>query len=113
MDATTWPYPPELEAALAAPQSHRLMLETAAVRVYEVVIPPGVREPEHTHRCPSVMVVTEAAAFRYFVGDGLLYEGDAHWDEPPQALWMDPEGPHAIENVDDRTYRAFRIELKS
>jgi len=26
---------------------------------------------------------------------------------------MDPEGPHAIENVDDRTYRALRIELKS
>ena len=45
-----WPWPGELDALLAAPDSHRLLLETDRVRVLEVVIEPGAREPEHTHR---------------------------------------------------------------
>jgi hypothetical protein len=26
--------------------------------------------------------------------------------------WMEPEGPHSVENIDDHRYHAIRIELK-
>jgi hypothetical protein len=26
--------------------------------------------------------------------------------------WLDPEGPHSVENIDDQVYGAFRIEFK-
>ena len=44
-----WPWPPETDALLAAPASHRVLLENSQVRVLDVVIEPGAREPEHTH----------------------------------------------------------------
>jgi hypothetical protein len=27
------------------------------------------------------------------------------------AMWMKPEGPHSVENIDTRTYHAFRVEF--
>jgi hypothetical protein len=40
----SWPWPPELDALVAAPNSHRLLLDHARVRVLEVTVPPGVTE---------------------------------------------------------------------
>jgi hypothetical protein len=50
-----WRWPRELDALVAAPGSHRLLFENDRVRVLEVAIEPGAREPEHTHRWPSVI----------------------------------------------------------
>jgi hypothetical protein len=57
-------WPRELDALIAAPDSHRLLYENDRVPVLEVVIRPGAREPEHTHRWPSVMIVDEPARIR-------------------------------------------------
>jgi quercetin dioxygenase-like cupin family protein len=59
-----WRWPRELDALIAAPGSHRLLFENDRVRVLEVVIEPGAREPEHTHRWPSVMIVHQPARIR-------------------------------------------------
>lgn len=109
----SWPWPPEMEGIVAAPQSHRVLLETPAVRVLEVVIQPGSREPEHTHRHPSVMIVDQPAQIRYYDRGDLVFEStsEAHTTGPPRVEWMDPEGPHAVENIGRRRYHAFRIEL--
>lgn len=46
-----WPWPRELDALVAAPDSHRLLLETDRVRVLEVVIEPGeLRDPRQSTR---------------------------------------------------------------
>jgi len=50
-----------MDALLAAPASHHVLLDNGRARVLEVVIEPGAREPEHTHRAPSVMIVEEPA----------------------------------------------------
>jgi hypothetical protein len=26
--------------------------------------------------------------------------------------WMEPEGPHSVENIDEHRYHAIRVELK-
>jgi hypothetical protein len=29
-----------------------------------------------------------------------------------RALWMEPEGPHSVENIDEHRFHAIRVELK-
>lgn len=109
-----WPWPPTMDALLAAPGSHRLVLDNHRMRVLEVVIEPGAREPEHTHRAPSVMIVDEPARIRYYQGDALLFESHARSRSASgvRVRWMEPEGPHSVENIDQRRYHAIRVELK-
>jgi hypothetical protein len=109
-----WPWPEAMDALQAAPDSHRLLLENDRVRVLDVVIEPGAREPEHTHRAESVMIIDELARIRYYQGDALVFESQARSESPPgvRVRWMEPEGPHSVENIDEYRYHAIRIELK-
>ena len=109
-----WQWPDALDAVIAAPRSHRVVLENEAVRVLEVTIGPGEREPEHTHRWPSVMLVDRPARIRYYTGNTLTYTSPEH---PPtqsatKVSWLAPEGPHSVENIDQHLYGAFRVEFK-
>jgi hypothetical protein len=65
-------WPDDLDACIAAPASHHVLFENDAVRVLEVIIEPGTREPLHTHRTPSVMIVDRPARIRYY------HRGRAH-----------------------------------
>jgi hypothetical protein len=110
-----WPWPDSLDAVVAAFGSHRVVLENELTRVLEVIIAPGEREPEHTHRWPSVMVVHRPARIRYYTGDTLTFTSpeEPSPDAPgPRVSWLHPEGPHSVENIDGHPYGAFRIELK-
>lgn len=110
------PWKEELDAVAAAPDSHRVLLENDRVRVLEVVIRPGEREPPHTHRWPSVMSVLESARIRYYDAKGELRfetpERRQGGDSELGADWLRPEPLHAVENIDDRIFRALRVELK-
>jgi hypothetical protein len=72
-----WPWPDTMDALLAAPASHHVLLDNGRVRVLEVVIEPGAREPEHTHRAPSVMMLDEPARIRYYAGGTPRFESQA------------------------------------
>jgi quercetin dioxygenase-like cupin family protein len=110
--AGSWPWPAELDALAAAPGSHRVLLDNDRVRVLEVTIAPGAREPEHTHQAESVMIVDEPAGIRYYAGGALQFESRAHPGPGVRVSWMEPEGPHSVENTDRRRYHAIRVELK-
>jgi hypothetical protein len=103
-----------MDALQAAPASHRVLLDNDRVRVLEVVIEPGAREPEHTHQAPGVMIVDEPARIRYYQGVELRFESQTLAQSQPgmRVRWMEPEGPHSVENIDQRRYHAIRIELK-
>lgn len=109
-----WPWPDSLDAAIAAPDSHAVLLENDQVRVVRVYIPPGTREPEHTHRWASVMIVDRPARIRYYDAQGeLAFESPKEIERTPRLpSWLPPEGPHCVENVDTTAYYAYRIELK-
>lgn len=51
-----------MDALLAAPASHRVLLENDRVWVLDVVIEPETREPKHTHQAPSLMIIGEPAS---------------------------------------------------
>lgn len=112
--AEPWPWPQTLDAVIAAPGSHRVLMDNERVRVLEVVIEPGTREPEHTHQAFSVMLIDQPAHIRYYVGDELRFESPQATDPTPgiRVRWMKPEGPHSVENIDQHRYHAIRVELK-
>ena len=107
-------YPDSFDAIIAAPDSHKVLLENDSVRVLRVVIEPGVREPFHTHRFNSVMIVDQPAQIKYYGKDGQLVfitkstDGKSH--QKPK--WLVSEGLHSVENIDNRVYKAYRIEIK-
>ncbi len=114
-EAGTWPWPDSLDAVVAAPGSHCVVFENDRTRVLEVTIRSGEREPEHTHRWPSVMVVDRPARIRYYTGDTLTStspEQQSPAEHGPRVSWLEPEGPHSVENIDGHLYGAFRIEFK-
>jgi hypothetical protein len=90
------------------------VLENEYIRVLEVTIGPGEREPEHTHRRPSVMLVDRPARIRYYTGSTLTYTSPEQLpaQTATKVSWLDPEGPHSVENIDQHPYGAFRIEFK-
>jgi predicted metal-dependent enzyme (double-stranded beta helix superfamily) len=114
MSAEPWPWPDSMDAMIAAPTSHRVLLENDHVRVLEVTIEPGRHEPEHTHRAASVMIVDEPARIIYHApgAEPLEFGQQLGTKSGPRVQWMEPEGPHSVENTDQHRYHAIRIELK-
>ena len=106
-------WPPELDAVVAASESHKILLENDRVRVLEVIIQPGRKEPMHQHRWFSVMVVDSPADIRYHHVNGNV-EDIQRKESGAVTLTesLPPEKLHAVENIDTKIYHAFRIELK-
>ncbi|MGH9968240.1 MAG: cupin domain-containing protein [Pyrinomonadaceae bacterium] len=109
----TWPA--SLDATVAAPQNHKIVLENERVRVLEVIVQPGEREPVHAHKWPSVMYVMAEDLIRDYDADGkLLYDSrtDTARSKTPYTVWMKPQAPHSVENLSKVPLRLLRVELK-
>ena len=112
-DPATWPA--ALDATVAAPQNHKVVLENERVRVLEVTVQPGEREPVHGHKWPSVMYVMAEDLIRDYDRDGkLLYDSstDKARMKTPYTIWMPPQAPHSVENLSKTPVRLLRVELK-
>jgi len=110
MSSREWP--PDLDALVAAPANHRLLLENDRVRVLDTEIAPGERTPVHTHRWPAVHVILSWGEFvrRDSAGAVLV---DTRGQAPASgALWGPPLGPHSLENVGSTPIRVISVELK-
>lgn len=100
----------KLDGVVVAPNSHKVILENEKVRVLEVTIEPGKKEPEHIHELSSVMIVTNPAKIRYYNANKTWFDIDL--EKEIKNEWMDPEPLHAVENIDNKPYKAIRVELK-
>lgn len=110
-----WVWQKKLDAVLAAPRSHKILLENKEVRVVEVIIEPNTKEPRHTHQWSSVMIVNSSARIRYFDKNNKATEYPKRniSFQNPLVEYLEPEEPHAVENIDKVPYHAYRIEIKS
>lgn len=115
MEKHAWPWDKSLDATIAAPNSHKVLLENDQTRVVEVVILAGHREPAHTHEWPSVMIVDQSTKIIYYDanGKGTEYPARDVSGGKPFVEWLEPEELHAVENLENRPYHAIRIEFKS
>jgi len=88
-----------------------VVLENAYVRVLSVHIPPGEKEPWHTHTWPAVVVYFRLPPSQRLSPDGKktpraeLKEMQVTFDSSSQPL-------HSVENLGTVTYQAYRVEIK-
>nr|ART40509.1 L752 [uncultured bacterium] len=108
-------WPDALDAMLAAPDHHAVVLENERVRVLDSRIKPGETVPVHTHRWASVLYILGTSDFiRYDP------EGKAVFDsrtaesnlEPGAVTWSPALRAHSVENVGDSEIRVISVELK-
>src|SRR5262245_27152104 len=109
--------PASMDAVAAAPGNDRVLLENdrVRVRVLEVTVAAGEREPVHAHCWPAVSYVTSDVKYRDYDGQGKLREeGKETPDESkyPMTSWEEPTPPHSFENLDTKPFRAVLIEIK-
>ena len=109
------PWPDTLDAVAAAPKNHKVVLENEHVRVLDVTVLPGERENLHAHCRRSVMYLMYEGIYKDYGPNGeLVGEGTQPGSaaELPMTLWLEPQAPHSVENLDSQAVRLIRVELK-
>jgi hypothetical protein len=112
-EAATWPM--DHDAVKAAPKNHKVIYESADVRVLEVTVQPGERELVHHHQWPSVMVVDSRPKYVNYDKDGKEIRPAVQAPpnpEMPIMVRLPAQAEHAIDNVGDKPFHAIRIEYK-
>ena len=109
-----WEWPDSLDAVVAAPEHHSVVLENDRVRVLEARVEAGGTVPR-THRWPGVQYRLRAANFVRRDGNGSVLLDSREMDLPkegPLVLSSEPLPPHTLENVGDGPIHAFVVEVK-
>jgi hypothetical protein len=110
-----WQWPHSLDALVAAPAHHQLLLEDERVRVLYTRIPAGDVVPLHTHRWGGVAYLQ---SWSHFIRRGekgeILFDSRQAGDPPkvPCAQRMQPLPPHTVENLGPLAISILIIELK-
>jgi len=116
LSARGWEWPDSLDAVVAAPEHHAVLLENDHVRVLGARVEVGDTVPVHTHRWPGVQYVVSFADFVRRDGGGEVLVDSRAMDFPregPIVLWSEPVPPHTLENVGDGLIHVIVVELKS
>jgi hypothetical protein len=104
-----------LDAVIAAPEHHKVLLENERIRVLDTHIEPGDTTPIHTHRWSSVLYVLSTSDFVRFDADGnVTFDSRAAQTLPTAGttLWSSPLPPHFVKNVGGAEIRMISVELK-
>jgi len=92
-----WPWPDSLDALVAAPAYHDLLLENERVRVIFTHIPSGATVPVHTHRWSSAAYLLSWSHFIRRDQHGNVLMDSRQSGAPPQipmVQWLQPLPPH-------------------
>jgi quercetin dioxygenase-like cupin family protein len=108
-------WPDELDALRAAPQHHTLLFENDSVRVLDTTVQPGETVPLHTHCWAAVQYIVSWSDLVRRDADGRVVLDTRDSETKPAAgssAWLEPLGPHTLENVGERELRVISVELK-
>lgn len=108
-------WPAHLDAVVAAPEHHRLVMENERTRVLETLIKPGETTAMHTHCWPAVTHFLSWSDFvrRDGAGNVMLDSKAAGVRiDPGQAAWTSELGPHTLENVGKDVLHVITVEFK-
>jgi len=111
----SWPWPDSLDALLAAPDNHTLLLENDCIRVVRARILPGQIVPVHTHRWPSVLFILGWSNLVRRDHLGNVMPDARQTSEAPSLntpTWQGPQPPHSVENVGDAEIHTVQVEIK-
>ena len=110
-----WPWAESLDALVAAPSHHQLLLEDERIRVLHTRIPVGDVVPLHTHRWGGVSYVLSFSHFiRRDEAGEIVFDSRAAGEPPkiPCAQWSQPLAAHTVENLGECEISVILIELK-
>src|SRR5882724_12750653 len=108
-------WPDSLDAMVAAPDHHEVLLENERVRVLDSRIRPGETVPVHTHRWASVLYILGTSDFiRYDTGGLAVFDSRTKESSivAGTVTWSPPLLAHSVENVGDTEIRVVSVELK-
>ena len=107
-------WPASLDAMVAAPDHHEVLLENDRVRVLDSRLKPGDATPVHTHRWPAVLQIVGTSDFVRYDPEGNVIFDSRESDEMGigQTVWSPPLAPHFVRNVGDNEIRVISIEIK-
>jgi hypothetical protein len=108
-------WPDDLDALRAAPEYHTLLFENESVRVLDTRVLPGETVPLHTHCWPAVQYIVSWSDFVRRDAEERVILDSRKVEKRPSAGttgWLEPLGPHTLENVGDRELRVISVELK-
>jgi mannose-6-phosphate isomerase-like protein (cupin superfamily) len=108
-------WPPELDALIAAPDHHKLLMENEHVRVLETKINPGETVPVHTHQNSSTnYFFSWSDCIRRDDKGAVLFDSCAAGVSLSvgETTWQGPLQPHTLENVGNQPIHLISIELK-
>ena len=111
----TWPWPDSLDALVAAPKHHSVLLEDERMRVLRTTIPAGDVVPVHTHRWGGVAYVESWSHFiRRDEHGNILFDSRLAGEPPavPCVQWMPPLPPHTVENLGQAEISILIVEVK-
>jgi hypothetical protein len=92
----------------ALPDTQKLIMENALVRVYDIRVPPGTFEPTHSHGRGLTIALTDYDNETRIVPDGQPVRGHTRFGE---VRWAEPV-VHEARNVGTTEQHVIRIELK-
>jgi len=103
-----------LDAVIAAPRFHRVLMENDTVRVLDTLVPPGETVPLHTHRWSAVLYIISWSdcVRRDENGHVTLDSRSSAALKPGTALWSGPLPLHTLENVGDTDLHVIAVEQK-
>jgi quercetin dioxygenase-like cupin family protein len=108
-------WPGALDAMVAAPDHHEVLLENERVRVLDSRFKPGERVPVHTHRWASVLYILGTSDFIRYDPDGKAVFDFRTADsqvEMGTVIWSPPLQAHRVENLGEGEIRVVIVELK-
>ncbi|HKT42695.1 MAG TPA: hypothetical protein VJQ86_10135 [Rhodanobacteraceae bacterium] len=104
-----------LDAMLAAPDHHDLLVENPQVRVLDTKLAPGERTPVHEHAWPAALYILSWSDFiRYAPSGELLVDSRSFPTQPTagQALWSPALPPHYVHNIGHSDLHIIAVEIK-
>lgn len=105
----------DLDAVIAAPEHHKVLLEDERIRVLETLLKPGEITRIHTHAWGGFLYIVSWSDFIRYDGEGRIMLQSQDLDVQPipgTAIWAPPLPPHALRNVGDRDIHVILTELK-
>jgi hypothetical protein len=110
-----WTWPDSMDALVAAPNHHTLLLENEKMRVVQTRIPAGQMVPVHTHRLSGVLFIQSwSDLIRRDEYGNVLLDTRQSPDKPGlnTPLWQEPLPPHTVENVGGAEFHRVQVEIK-
>jgi quercetin dioxygenase-like cupin family protein len=107
---------PELDAMLAAPEHHSILLENEHVRVLDTRLAPGESTPVHAHGWPAALYVLSWSDFvrKDSQGTIILDSRQAQMRASPgDAFWGSALAAHSVTNVGTSLLHIIAVEIKA